>query len=106
MKEAGAEPSRMRAFVSPCISRRHFEVGTEVAELFPDKFVDYESFDKPHINLKAFLEYQLMECGLAEGRIEVHAGCTVADKNSYYSYRREKEKSGRMMGIIRLKEES
>lgn len=106
MKEAGAEPAGMKAFVSPCISRRHFEVGPEVAELFPGKYVDYESFDKPHINLKAFLEYQLIKCGLSEGRIEVHAGCTVADSNSYYSYRREKERSGRMMGIISLKGEN
>ncbi len=105
MKEAGAEPAGMKAFVSPCISRRHFEVGPEVAELFPDEFVDYESFAKPHISLKGFLEYQLIGCGLSEGRIEVHAGCTVADKSSYYSYRREKEKSGRMMGIISLKGE-
>lgn len=102
MTAQGADPMKMRAFVSPCISAENFEVGPEVAEQFPDQFVDYSSYEKPHVNLKGFIRYQLMEKGVKPEHIEVHEGCTVSDGHSFYSYRREGKQSGRMMGIIQL----
>jgi YfiH family protein len=97
-----AEEKQIKAFISPCISLQHFEVGTEVAGQFPDRFVDYTSYDKPHVDLKGFIKYQLMVKGVLPEHIQVHEGCTVRDDNRYYSYRREGDKSGRMMGIIQL----
>lgn len=102
MIDLGAQADHIKAFVSPCISLQHFEVGQEVAEQFPDRFVDYENFVKPHVDLKDFIEFQLGEMGLAKSNIEIHPGCTVTEDQHYYSYRREHEKSGRMLGIIRL----
>lgn len=102
MVELDGNPDQFRAFISPCISQTEFEVGSEVAEQFPVQFVDDENFEKPHINLKAFLKNQLADLGLMPENIEIHAGCTVRDKD-FYSYRREGEKSGRMMAIIRLR---
>lgn len=98
----GAEPEHIKVFVSPCISRQHFEVGGEVAVQFPDAFVDYENYEKPHVNLKGFIRRQLMMEGIKSEHIEIHTGCTVSDTGSYYSYRREGEQSGRMAGIIQL----
>jgi copper oxidase (laccase) domain-containing protein len=104
MVPLGVKPERCLAFISPCISVRHFEVGTEVADQFPDSFVDYEQYEKPHIDLKGFLQYQLEGAGVRREHIEVHPGCTVEDKQDYYSYRREGAMSGRMMGVIQLGE--
>ncbi|MEX0720672.1 MAG: peptidoglycan editing factor PgeF [Balneolaceae bacterium] len=101
MKVIGAEPKFIKAFISPCISLEHFEVGEEVAGKFPEQFVDRENFSKPHVALKAFLQSQLLEAGVAESNVEVDEGCTISDEQ-FYSYRRQKEKSGRMMGIIKL----
>ncbi len=102
MKELGASTGNMRAFISPCISFKNFEVGPEVAELFPEDFVDYSRYEKPHIDLKGFLEQQLAGAGVERDHIEVHEGCTVEQGDKYYSYRREKERSGRMLGVIRM----
>lgn len=102
MKELVDQPAGFRAFISPCISEKNFEVGPEVAEQFPDEFVDYETYAKPHINLKAFLKNQLVQEGLQPENIEVDASCTVANEQ-FYSYRREGDKSGRMMAIIKIK---
>ena len=106
MKQMGSKPQNCRAFISPCISQQNFEVGEEVAEQFPDQFVDYASYKKPHLNLKRFLLHQLTEAGLKNKNIEMHSGCTVREAGSFYSYRREKENSGRMMGVIQLKQEA
>ncbi|MCH8567984.1 MAG: peptidoglycan editing factor PgeF [Balneolales bacterium] len=101
MEKLGANPARMKAFVSPCISFENFEVGEEVAVQFPEEVVD-RSYLKPHINLKEFVRMQLLAAGLPEGEISVHPDCTFVNED-YFSYRRQKEKSGRMMGIIFLK---
>ncbi len=103
MKEMGAEMSGAKAFISPCICKKHFEVGQKVTGKFPDAFIDYKNYEKPHINLKKFLNHQLIEEGMQAGNIEVHPGCTVNAKEQYYSYRREQEKSGRMMAVIEMK---
>lgn len=101
MSSTGAKPAVMKAFISPCISLESFEVGEEVAAVFPERYVDYSSFEKPHIDLKRFIKDQLINCGIKENNIEVNKDCTLAGSD-YYSYRREGIKSGRMMGAIKL----
>lgn len=100
MLSLGAQPQYIQAFISPCLSLPNFEVGKEVARKFPEHFVDYKSYRKPHVDLKAFIAHQLKEQGITEEHIEVHEDCTVADADHYYSYRREQQQSGRMLGLI------
>lgn len=103
MLSLGAHTKNMKAFVSPCISQENFEVGEEVADYFPARFVDYQSYAKPHVDLKGFLKSQMREMGMVEAHIKVHNGCTVANEQRYYSYRREQQGSGRMLGMIRCR---
>jgi YfiH family protein len=102
MKDLGAEIEQIEAFISPCISREQFEVGEEVAEHFPEFCID-RNFPKPHVDLKAFIKHSLEESGVLENQITVSDGCTVRDATEHYSYRREADKSGRMMALITLK---
>lgn len=104
MEQVGAKSDKCRAFISPCICLDHFEVGREVAEQFPDLFVDNKRYKKPHVDLKKYLQHQLLQGGLSEKNIEVHPGCTVGNEQ-YYSYRREGEQSGRMMAVIQMSNE-
>lgn len=104
MTSMGADPQKMKAFVSPCISLKNFEVGREVAVQFPDEFVDYERYAKPHVDIKGFLRYQLRKEGIPEGNIEIRQECTMEDGQNLYSYRREGKKSGRMMALIQITE--
>ena len=93
------KPSRFVAYISPCISEKNFEVGSEVASQFPTDFVDYISYKKPHINLKSYLKAELMDAGVNEKYIEVSEECTVDDPQ-FYSYRRERDRAGRMLACI------
>lgn len=101
MKLLGAREEYIHAFVSPCISLDNFEVGDEVAAQFPDEFVHRANFAKFHVDLKGFIKSQLIDEGIEAGHILVDNHCTI-DNENFYSYRRQKEMSGRMMGIIKL----
>jgi polyphenol oxidase len=99
---ATARPDRMLAYISPCISQQYFEVGGEVSALFPDWFVDSESFAKDHVDLKGFVIQQLLDTGVPGSQIHADPECTYRETHVYYSYRREKEKAGRMLALIQL----
>lgn len=98
----GADPERLKVYVSPCICMKCFEVGEEVAELFSERDVYREGFKKPHVDLKAEIKYRLMNLEIQESNIELDPGCTMHESGRFYSYRRDHEHSGRMMGLIRL----
>lgn len=102
MVRHGADPHKIEAYIGPCICTDCFEVGTEVAELFDPSVVDYTSYEKPHVDLKAEIRNQLLQKGIRNHNIETDIGCTMHDSELFYSYRREHERSGRMMALIRL----
>ena len=95
------DPSKLLAYISPCISLKYFEVGDEVANLFPDEFCDYTSFVKPHVDLKGYIRHQLREEGVVDENIQLSNSCTFEDK-TYFSYRRERDKAGRMLALIKM----
>lgn len=103
MVEQGGDREQIKAFVSPCLSQKNFEVGPEVAELFPPSFVDENSYRKPHVDLKGYLTHQLREEGINASHIEVREECTFDEADDFYSYRREGSESGRMVALIRMK---
>ena len=104
MKAHGADPSKIKAFVSPCISAKNFEVGMEVAEQFPSQFVNDIDFEKPHVDLKNFIKHQLTNDGIPDNQIEIREECTISEAGKFYSYRREGNQSGRMLALIQIAE--
>ncbi len=102
MKEEGGNNKYFHAFISPCISHKAFEVGEEVAQLFPDEFCDRYSYKKTHIDLTGYIISQLTGGGIPPKNIEVSDSCTFGN-SEYFSYRREREKAGRMLALIGFK---
>ncbi|MCG2589783.1 peptidoglycan editing factor PgeF [Rhodohalobacter sulfatireducens] len=102
MQSVGGDINNFKAYISPCISQSMFEVGEEVAIKFPEKFVDRLTYSKPHVDLKGFLRDQMEKVGMKKSFIEVSSECTMQDLR-FFSYRREREKAGRMLALISLK---
>jgi polyphenol oxidase len=100
--QKGSSLKQVHFFISPCISQAEFEVGQEVADLFPSEVVNRIDYEKPHIDLKKMLQLQLNEYGVFDSQIEVNQSCTFQDSEQYYSYRREGKNSGRLMAFIQL----
>ncbi|MDE6378526.1 MAG: polyphenol oxidase family protein, partial [Duncaniella sp.] len=55
MKQLGAQPARITAVMGPSICRDCFEVGEEVAGLFPPTCVRTVGYDKPHVSLQTYI---------------------------------------------------
>lgn len=103
MQTLGAHRPRLHAYISPCISKPHFEVGEEVAAQFAPTFVHRSpDWPRPHVDLKAALRTQLTDAGLTPDAITLDPGCTVAGLDDFFSYRAEQGTTGRMMGVIAL----
>ncbi len=104
MLSHGAQVEHLKAYVSPCISVSQFEVGPEVASQFDPAFVSsIPGKDKPHVDLKKALEFQLLEAGIAADDIEISPHCTFSETEQFFSHRAEHGKTGRLMGFIGLK---
>ncbi|MEQ9310406.1 MAG: peptidoglycan editing factor PgeF [Balneolaceae bacterium] len=102
MTVLGADINQIKVYISPCLEKHNFEVGEEVASKFSEHLVDREHYDKPHVDLKGLIKDQLLNSGIKISNIEIDERCTIDHEELFYSYRREKEKSGRMVGIIKL----
>ena len=101
MEALGATAASMHAYISPCISKAHFEVGWEVADQFDDAYLHrIPGKEKPHVDLKAALEGQLLAAGIPSSQLETSFYCTFREKNHFFSYRAEKGNTGRMMGFV------
>lgn len=100
MKAQGANTKNIYCYISACLSLNNFEIGEEVANNFPSSFVDQTIGNKPHLDLKRFLEQQLLDKGIQKSNIEVDPRCTIDDL-SFYSFRRERDKAGRMLAFIK-----
>lgn len=97
---AGVAASRLRAAIGPCIEVASFEVGPEVAALFPTEHVDAGSYARPHVDLVGVVRDQLVAAGVPAGQIERVGGCTFADPGRYFSYRRDGAGIGQLMAFV------
>ena len=103
MRALGAEPERVRAWVSPCIGPEDFEVGPEVARQFDGEHVRRRpEWPKPHVDLRAAIVAQLLGEGLDRAHIEVERSSTF-DTERFFSYRACGGATGRMMGVIGMR---
>jgi YfiH family protein len=97
---AGAD---LRVWLGPCISREHFEVGDEVRA----QFVEQDAGTAPFFVANPRGRWQADLVGLARRRLiasgvrDISGGewCTFADRERFYSHRRD-GKGGRMAALI------
>lgn len=98
-----SNPENLFVFVGPSISQENYEVGRDVALLFDQKYLLFKEnkifLDVPQANLDMLLNH-----GIPRDNIDVSGLCTYKEKNLLHSYRRDGMNSGRMLGIIALKE--
>lgn len=99
-EQGGVEPAALLAAIGPCIERPAFEVGEEVADQFDPAFVDREIGPKPHVDLVACVRAQLEAAGIPANQIERVGGCTHANPDLYFSYRRDGAGIGQHLSFI------
>lgn len=96
------KPEDVYVYIGPGISVRNFEVGKDVYDLFKD---DYKvvSDGKYYVDLKKDIYSRLLKQHVPSENIQVSKYCSYGDSDKFHSYRRDRETSGRMLGIIGMK---
>jgi polyphenol oxidase len=112
-EEFGTDPADVRAAVGPAARACCYEVGPEVVEAFRAKFSDADSLFAPTSDGHALADIQLanrrqlVEAGVAPGRIHTLPLCTICRPELFFSYRREKKlygKTGRLLSVIGMRD--
>lgn len=103
IKKYDLNPQKIIAFIGPGISGENFEVGKDVWEMFPEEY-RLQKNNKYYVDLKKNNYDQLINSGLLHTNIEVSPYCTYKEKEFFHSYRRDGALSGRMLGVIGIRE--
>jgi YfiH family protein len=104
MKEIfNIKPTNLIVAMGPGVQMRNFQVDDPVYIHFDKKYFIADGLNHYKMNLQQAIFDQLQDSGISEKNIECCTDCTFDKSDLYYSYRRDKEKSGRMMGVIGIK---
>ncbi|MBS2023561.1 MAG: peptidoglycan editing factor PgeF [Deltaproteobacteria bacterium] len=100
-----AHPEDLLAAIGPCIGRCCYEVSRELAKDFREVFGtraadDPETNPKPHLDLRYCVEHALLLAGVQPEHLEQVPGCTSCEPERFFSHRRDKGNTGRMLGFI------
>ena len=101
-------PKDIICCISPSIRECHFEVDTDVKEMFEETFYNYKESmkhknEKWHIDTVKINKEMLKEKGLREENIIDSKICTVCNSKYIHSYRGSHHNNGLEIGIIELK---
>lgn len=100
----GTQPEHCFAYIGTCIDECSYEVDADVADHFPDNFKRYDAeLNKFFVDLKNGNKDQLMEFSIPQHQIEISPFSTVLHNDQYFSHRKEKGQTGRMMAVIGMK---
>jgi purine-nucleoside/S-methyl-5'-thioadenosine phosphorylase / adenosine deaminase len=89
----GTEPADVHAAIGPGIGKCCYEVGPEVAVQFGEQ-------GRAHIDLAAINREQLRAAGVRPERIYATDLCTMCEAEEFHSFRRDKEKAGRLYSFV------
>jgi YfiH family protein len=104
IKNLNVASSELFVVIGPGLQRECFEVRSDVYDQFPAQFLNsHQDESKRYLNLSEYLREELISQVIPPEQIYVSTDCTECNQEKYYSYRRDGEKSGRMMGIIGIR---
>jgi YfiH family protein len=101
---SGARVEDLVAAIGPHIRVGSFEVGedvaAEIAAAAPGRDVIRRGDPRPFADLTAVVRAQLEQLGISEGRVDDVGGCTYAEPDRFFSFRRDGQRSGRHVAAI------
>lgn len=88
MQTFGSKPEDLLVGISPSLGPDHAEFKNYKVE-FPEHFWNFQVRPE-YFDLWAIARYQFEECGVLPHHVEIAGICTYANKEDYFSYRRDK----------------
>jgi len=101
IENLGVLSSDIYIAIGPGLQKECFEVRSDVYNHFPGEYLEiHKDTSKRYLNLAGYLNQKLISINVPAKQIYLHNDCTKCNHEQYYSYRRDGDKSGRMLGII------
>jgi len=103
MQQRGASPAHIIASLGPCIGPCCFHIGEDAAAALSTSAPDASKFIHHHpltADLAGLNRLQLLQCGLTADNIETLQACTACNKDTYFSFRRDKGETGRHLAVV------
>jgi YfiH family protein len=107
--EFGCNPANVQAAIGPCIQKCCYEVDEPVRKAFLhggiewDVCAELKSPGSWQLDLTIANRELLVLAGVSADSIQVSDQCVCCHSEQFFSYRRDKDDSGRQMGFIMLK---
>ncbi|MFD1336030.1 peptidoglycan editing factor PgeF [Oceanobacillus iheyensis] len=102
--DEGSEKKNIKVIVGPSISREHYQVDNNVIKHLTDNEMqictNQVSDNQYLLDLKELNREILLQSGVFRHNIEVTKYCTFRDETLFFSHRRDKGITGRMLGFI------
>ncbi len=100
IQEFSCESGEMVAALGPHIRDCCYSVGEEVAKKFPEESFHRHDNGVYMLSLSRAAVKQLTSGGIPISKIGHDGFCTSCDKNMFFSHRRDKGRTGRMMALF------
>jgi polyphenol oxidase len=92
--EFGTVPGAVVAAIGPGIGKCCYEVGQDVARNF--------NRGAGALDLAGINREQLVQAGVPAGHIDTLDRCTKCERELFHSYRRDKDRAGRMISFVKI----
>ena len=106
-EEFSCRPFDILVGIGPGIGECHYEVKPDVIEHFQDfPMAVHKQSEKLFLDLKKIAAIQMRGVGVLDKNIETHQACTYCEKETYFSWRRDKaeiENVQAMLGVIGMR---
>ncbi|MGQ9634678.1 MAG: peptidoglycan editing factor PgeF [Bryobacteraceae bacterium] len=100
----GSPPADLEAVLGPAIGPCCYMVGPEVAVQFQPWFPEPLDLRGPaRLDLPEANRRQLLAAGLSAARVHATPLCTCCQPDLFHSYRRDRDKAGRMVSGIQIR---
>ncbi len=101
---AGAPASEVRAWIGPGIGPCCFCVSAEIASRFPSgvRRANTGPQEGCHVDLAALIRRELVAAGIPAAQISSAGLCTACNPALFYSHRRDRGRTGRMLAFVGL----
>jgi YfiH family protein len=103
LSDLGSTPISLRVWIGPRAGADSYEVGDDVASLFPSRFYRPSRNGRFHLDLGGCIASELIDAGVPQSSVSASRLCTMSRPDLLHSYRLEGENCGQMLAFLSRK---